>query len=348
MSKKTLVCKKCKHSFEVNRSDRNRKPCPSCGGKAVRVTLEEKLVAKGATAPEMSEKRMSFTVGKTDRGIFYPNLDENFYVQKEHSDLLEVINEMAKSDQQNVMMVGPQGCGKTELGVWFAAKYKRPVIIMNCATIREAKDWFGYRDAKEGTLSWHQSDFVRALQMGGCVVVMDEFNRLHTTLHNTLYPLLDARRSTFVEEIEEIIKVGPNTVFFSTANIGFAHTGTFTMDSAMEDRWGIRVDVGFPPEAKEIEIVVSKTGIEIGLAKKLCKLARDVRRKSDGMGATLSKAISTRQLLQSAKVMRQMVSRKKNPSKALDYTVVPFYSKDGGRESEQAQVLQLVQGIFGV
>jgi nitric oxide reductase NorQ protein len=313
----------------------------------VKVTLEEKLAAKGAGEVGMGDNKLSYTVEKTDRGIFYPGEDKNFFVRPEHDKLLSVINEMSMAAPQNVMMVGPQGCGKTELIVWFAAKYKRPIIIMNCATIREAKDWFGYRDAKDGTLSWHQSDFVRALSKGDCVVLLDEFNRLHTTLHNTLYPLLDARRATFVEEIDEIVKVGPNTVFFATANIGFQHTGTFTMDSAMEDRWGIRVDVGFPPEDKEIEIVVSKTGIEIPLAKKLCQLAQNVRRKSQGAGASLTKAISTRQLLQSAKVMRQMVNKGMEAGKALDYTIVPFYSKEGGRESEQAQILQLVQGIFG-
>lgn len=290
---------------------------------------------------------ISYKVREYDRGVFHPELDENFFVSKDHQQILEILNNLSENAPQNMMLVGPQGCGKTELAVWFAAKYNRPIIIMNCATIREAKDWFGYRDAKDGSIFWHKSDFVRALEMGNAVILLDEFNRLHTTLHNSLYSLLDARRSAFLEELGEVVKVGPGTVFFSTANIGFSHVGTFTMDSAMEDRWGLRLNVSFLPAEEEKKVLMKKVGISEELANKLVKFANDIRAKSSGTGATLERAVSTRQLLQTAQVAVQMALQGYSVSKAFDYTIVPFYSDDGGRESEQAQILQLIQGIFG-
>ena len=293
-----------------------------------------------------SSDKLSYKVKSVDRGIIYPELDPFFDVTEEHSTLLQVINEMSKTAPQNVMVVGPQGCGKTELAVWYAAKYNLPLIIMNCAVIREAKDWFGYRGAREGSVYWHKADFVRALEMGECVVVMDEFNRLHTTLHNSLYPLLDARRSSYIEELEGLVAVAKGTVFFSTCNIGFTHTGTFTLDSAMEDRWGMRIDVNFPDSAREKTILINKTGIDPKIAEKLTVLGSNLRTKSQGHNASVSRAVSTRQLLATATLMKSMIAAGIDAKKALDYTIIPFYSKDGGKDSEQAQVLQVIQGLF--
>jgi len=144
----------------------------------------------------MSKVEMSYRVKHTDGGIIYPTVDKNFYVEKDNKDLMNAVVNMSKHRPQNIMLVGPQGCGKTELAVYFAAKTERPLLLMNCAAVREARDWFGYRDVKDGEIAWHQSDFVRAVSMDNAVILLDEFNRLHTSLHNTLYPLLDARRSS--------------------------------------------------------------------------------------------------------------------------------------------------------
>lgn len=288
-----------------------------------------------------------FSVSKVDRGIIYPTVDKNFFVEADKAEALEAIRTLSLQSPQNALITGPQGNGKTEMAIWFAAKYGRSCLIMNCATIRETKDWFGYRDAKAGSLSWHRSDFVRAIEMGNCVIVLDEFNRLHTTLHNALYPLLDARRSSFIEELDEIVCVGPGTIFFATANIGFSHTGTHTLDSAIEDRFGFRIDLDFLPPDKEAVVLAAKTGIDKATAEKLARFGRDVRRKAQGASATLSRMVSTRQLLQTAVLMKEFATKKIAMRKALDFTVVPYYSKEGGHDSEQAQVLQLIQGIFG-
>jgi nitric oxide reductase NorQ protein len=332
---------------------------------ADRKTLDDKRLARelaeqAKTEAEQAERekrereeskkpftpKLSFTVKKVDKGIIWPGTDEFFHVPKDHKDCLDVIEELAGDLPQNVILTGPQGCGKTELAIWYAAKYERPLIVMNCATIREPKDWFGYKDAKDGSVFWHKSDFVRAVTMGEAVVLLDEFNRLHSTLHNALYPLLDARRATFVEEIGEMVNVGKRTVFFATCNIGFNHTGTFQMDAAIEDRFSVRIESKFLPPEQEVEVIKSKTGIGLEDAKKLAKLAQNIRQKATGSGATLQRNVSTRQLLQTAVLMRRMKSRGLALHKALEFTVLPFYSDDGGKDSERAQVQQMIQGIF--
>lgn len=280
-------------------------------------------------------------------GVFQPEIDEFFYVTEETKRLLNIVDEMAEDRPQNVIIVGPQGCGKSELAMWFAASKKRPMLTLNCAMVRETKDWMGWRSIEDGRLIWEKSGFVRAIEKGGLIILMDEFNRLHASLHNSIYPLLDERRESFIEELGETVKVGPKTIFFSTVNVGLSHTGTFVMDSSMEDRWGIRVDVSFLTPAKEREVLINKTGVDEELAKKLCQLAGDVRKRATGLGASFSRAISTRQLLKAAQLMKRMKAKGMKITSALDYTIVPFYSSEGGKESEQAQLLQLMQGIFG-
>jgi len=345
--KKTLRCEACETEAVVGVGDRNIKPCLNCGDKMklVKPGKEEHMTAPIATKP--GEGRISYKIKDIDHGIFSPELDENFFVQRKQERILMIVHEASTASPQNVMFVGPQGCGKTEMGVWFAAKTSRPCYIHNCGAIREPRDWFGARDAKEGSIFFNSSEFIRAIRTPGCTVILDEFNRLHTANTNTIYPILDSRRRVFVEEMNETIEVAEGVVFFATANIGYAHTGTFTMDSAMEDRWGIRVDVSFLDADKEAQIISRKTGISKHVSERLAKLAGDVRKKSKGLESTLSKAISTRQLLQTAQLMRYLERDGDNIADAFDFTVVPFYSDDGGRDSEQAQVLQLIQGIFG-
>src|SRR3990172_4747643 len=285
---------------------------------------------------------------KVQAGIFSPTPDENFYVPKDTQKLLDIIHEMAQEEgPQNVLVVGPQGCGKTDLGLWFAAKKKMPTIMLNCAMIRETKDWMGWRAVEDGSVFWQKSGFVRAVEKGGVCVIMDEFNRLHSTLHNAIYPLLDHRRRSFIEELQETIAVGPGTIFFGTVNIGLTHVGTYIMDSSMEDRWGIRIDVGFLDTPKEIEVLVAKTGVDESTAKKLVQLANDIRKRATGDKASFTRAISTRQLLITSRLMKRFKKAGIKISAALEYTITPFYSKEGGKDSEQAQLLQVIQGIFG-
>ena len=285
---------------------------------------------------------------KAQTGIFTPTLDENFYVPRETQRLLDIVHDMAREEApENILVVGPQGCGKTDLGLWFAAKKKMPTIMLNCAMIRETKDWMGWRAVEEGSIFWQKSAFVRAIEKGGVCVIMDEFNRLHASLHNSIYPLLDHRRQSFIEELQETVAVGPGTIFFGTVNIGLSHVGTYVMDSSMEDRWGIRIDVGFLDAAKEADVITAKTGLDASHVKRLVQLANDVRKRAQGDRASFTRAVSTRQLLKTARLMKRFKEASVKMVTALDYTITPFYSSEGGKESEQAQLLQIVQGIFG-
>jgi len=285
---------------------------------------------------------------KKDGAIFYPELDVHFVVQSETKVILDEINNLSKKKPRNLLLVGPAGCGKTELGVWLAAKYDRPCMVVNCPAVRETRDWFGSKAAKDGTTYFEASEFVRAVRMGNCIVILDEFNRLHAQQHNALFQLTDPNKfRVYVEELKEEIEAGPGTIFFATANIGSSFTGTFTLDHAMEERFGIRIAVSFLKEPQEIKLLRARTGVSEATAVKLVQLGNKARAKASGGEASLSQPISTRTLLLAAELCRALEERGADVKLALRCTIIEHYPDDGGTQSERAQILQLVQGIFG-
>jgi MoxR-like ATPase len=274
-------------------------------------------------------------------GLFFPKPDPTYHINPDMEELMEHVNVVRAITPQNVGLVGPHGCGKTEWAIQFAARYKLGCLIMDAANIREPRDWFGYRDYDGSRIIWRRSLFDRAISEGNVVVVLDELPRAVSSVLNTLFPILDARRFTYLEEKGEVIRVGNGTVFVATMNDGMQYTGNNTLDAALRDRFPRRVEVNYLPPGDESEVLIRRTGISEDDAMKLTDLALTVRQKASGFGASLTQTLSTRQLLAAAHEFKSL------GVKGLRYTIINHFSSEGGDTSERAQVLQMVQGKFG-
>lgn len=274
---------------------------------------------------------------------FLPDVDPTFNIKKSARDFFNAVDEKAQSDGAcNVAMSGPHGCGKTEGGIQFAARTNRPILIMDCAHTREAPLWFGRMHVKEGTTYFKESDFFKAVRAGGHVILLDEMNRVDSTVLSTLMPLLDARRFTHVPDTEETLKMGPNTVVIATMNEGNEYTGTSALDAAIRDRFSLKMEVDYLPKADEIEVLCARTSIDKKNAAKLVDVANIVRSKNRGFGATLTQTISTRQLIACAEMYTKIGNA------AFEFAIANHFSAEGNTGSERKQVLEMIQGKFGL
>jgi len=189
---------------------------------------------------------------------------------------------------------------------------------------------------------WQKSLFYRMVQHNGAVVVLDELNRINPLIANTLLPLLDGRRSTYLEEAGGKIKVGKNVVFFATTNEGREYTGTISLDLATSDRMSTLIEVSYLAAKEEIDLLHRRTGLNRDDCAKLVDIATQVRRKyfSDS-GDSFTRSISTRVLLNAAEKLHLA------GTKTLRNTLLTHFSSEGGETSERAQLLKLLQGKFG-
>lgn len=281
---------------------------------------------------------------KPEIEMMIPSIDSNFVVSEENESLIDLVQKRSTVSNVNVRLVGPAGCGKTSFAINYAANRKMPAMVMDCANVREPRDWFGYRkfDPSTKEIVWHESMFIRMIETPGTVIVLDELNRVSPMVINTLIPLLDHRRQTYLEEANRSVKCAEGVSFWAAVNEGNQFTGTITLDEAISDRFGLVVECKFLDAKTEAGVLKSKTGLDIDSCRKLVEVANQVRTKSAMDAAdAFSKPISTRMLEEAATAMVI------GGVKTLSYSLLNHFSAAGGHGSEREGLRKLLVGKFG-
>lgn len=276
---------------------------------------------------------------------YVPAIDPTFVIDEDFETLFKLIEAQSKTLQQNVLLTGPSGCGKTTTAREYAARLGRPLLIMNCANVREPRDWFGYRtiDPISKGIVWVESLFSRMAQTDRAVIVLDEINRVSPLVINALMGLTDPScRETFLEEAGKKIRVAGEVVFFATMNEGSEYTGTIGIDKAMQNRFRRTVECTFLAQGEETKLLHRRTGLEMESCKKLAAVAAEVRKKAmSHVSDSFSSPISTRQLVGAA---QDMVT---GGPVTLKWSLLNHFPNDTGARSERSQLMQLLIGKFG-
>jgi nitric oxide reductase NorQ protein len=293
------------------------------------------------------------------------NAEVNIEVPSEHNEVKEFIHEQSVKLKpvslvmtdlkwkylirsavraKNIMMVGPSGCGKTMAAKALVKGLERPDFYFNLGSTQDARATLignTHFDKNKGTF-FSQSAFVKAITTTNAVILLDELSRAHPDAWNILMTVLDeGQRYLRLDEAEgsPIVKVAPGVTFIATANIGTEYTSTRVMDRAILDRF-VTIEMDVLDAEQEFGLLKYMfPEVDEYYLKAIAEIADHTRSVSKADSGKLTSMVSTRASVEMASLLYDGFTL----FEAAEISIYPFFSSDGGVDSERTYVKQLVQ-----
>ena len=245
---------------------------------------------------------------------------------------------------KNIMMTGPTGCGKTLAAQSLVKSLNRPDFYFNLGATQDPRATLignTHFDKQKGTF-FSESAFVKAIKTPNSIVLLDEISRAHPEAWNILMTVLDqGQRYLRLDEAEgsPIVKVADGVTFIATANIGNEYTSTRIMDRAMMDRF-VTIEMNLLDKDSEFDLLklIYPEADEYSL-NALAEIASTTRELIKTDASKISTILSTRTNVEAAGLVYDGFTL----LEAAEIAILPYFSADGGLDSERTFMKQLVQ-----
>lgn len=245
---------------------------------------------------------------------------------------------------RNVMMLGETGTGKSSAFRYVAEALGRPMYYFNLGATQDPRSTLigNVHFAKESGTYFSEALFVKAIQTENSVILLDELSRAHPDAWNILMTVLDpGQRYLRLDEnpTSPTIKVANGVCFMATANVGNQYTSTRKMDRAIEDRF-IIIEMDQLTADAELKLLKLKfPNAKENELKSIAEIAAITRNDYKSDSPRLTNCISTRAAIETASLISDGFSL----AEAAEVSIYPFFSKDGGVDSERTYIKQIVQ-----
>jgi MoxR-like ATPase len=245
---------------------------------------------------------------------------------------------------KNILMTGPTGCGKTLAAQSLVKSLKRPDFYFNLGATQDARATLigNTHFNKENGTFFSESAFVKAIKTPNAIILLDELSRAHPEAANILMTVLDAgQRYLRLDEAEgsPIVKVASGVTFIATANVGGEYTATRVMDRALMDRF-VQIEMDLLDKEGELALLKFKfpEADEYSL-NALAEIADTTRQLIKTDASKISTIVSTRVNVEAAGLIYDGFTL----FEAANIAILPYFSNDGGLDSERVFMTQLLQ-----
>jgi len=245
---------------------------------------------------------------------------------------------------KNIMMTGPTGCGKTLAAQSLVRSLKRPDFYFNLGATQDPRATLigNTHFNKESGTFFSESAFVKAIKTPNAIILLDEISRSHPEAWNILMTVLDAgQRYLRLDEAEgsPIVKVASGVTFIATANIGNEYTSTRIMDRAIMDRF-VQIEMDLLDKQSEYELLKYKFAEADDYSlNALAEIADTTRQLIKTDASKISTIVSTRVNVEAAGLIYDGFTL----MEAAEIAILPYFSNDGGLDSERVFMKQLIQ-----
>lgn len=153
-----------------------------------------------------------------------------------------------------VLIIGPKGTGKTSLVRDFAESKAAKLESINFSLRTRESHLIGTKTLTEGTVSFDEGILIKSMREGS-MLYLDEINSAEADVLLRLDEALDDRRQIALKESTgEVVKAKENWFAIATIN-PLTHSGTKELPPQLLSRFPVRINLEYPPEKIELEIV---------------------------------------------------------------------------------------------